>query len=142
MTTTEGRSSVLSSYILCRFTYTCIITGQWGKIFHLHNPNRIKLKDMFCWLDSYRNIINKEPLKLSAYQEWWNVLQKEIKIVQAQDLTNPVHKNRMDKLTGLLLFNRGIPSDLKHYALSNSINIGRIEYPLLTEGSFNKFISL
>ena len=97
---------------------------------------------MFCWLDSYRNISNKEPLKLFAYQEWWNVLQKEIKIVQAQDLTNPVLKNRMDKLTGLLLFNRGIPSDLKCYALSNSINIGRIEYPLLTEGSFNKFIFL
>ena len=82
-------------------------------------------------------MINKEPLKLFAYQEWWNVLQKEINIVQAEDLANPLHKNRLDKLSGLLLFNRGIPSDSKLYALDNAINIGKIKYPLLTEGYFN-----
>ena len=72
------------------------ILGQWGKIFHLDNLNRVKVKDVFRWMDSYRNVINKEPLKLLAYQEWWNVLQKEIQIVQAEDLTSPVHKSRMD----------------------------------------------
>ena len=117
----------------------CIL-GQWGKIFHLDNPNRVKLKDVFRWLDSYRNAISKEPLKLLTYQEWRNVLQKEIHIVQAEDLTNPVHKSRMDKLLGLLLFNKGIPSSSRCYALSNSINIGKMENPILTESSFNKFL--
>ena len=93
-------------------------------------------------MDSYRNAINKEPLRLLAYQEWWNVLQKAIQIVQAEDLTSPVHKSRIDKLSGLLLFNKGIPSSSRCYALSNSINIGRIEYPILTESSFNKFLFL
>ena len=113
---------------------------MWGNIFHLDNPNRVKLKDIFIWLDSYRNVINKEPLKLLAYQEWWNVLQKEIRFVQDEDLTNPVQKSRIDKLSGLLLFNKGIPSSSRCYALSNSINIGRIEYPILTESSFSKFM--
>ena len=68
------------------------------------------------------------------------MLQKEIHVVQAEDLTNPVHKNRLDMLSGLLLFNKGIPGSTNHYGLNNSINIGKIEYPLLTEESFNKFI--
>ena len=70
------------------------------------------------------------------------MLQKEINIVQAKDLANPLHKDRLDKLSGLLLFNKGIPNDSKLYALDNAINIGKIKYPLLTEDSFNKFISL
>ena len=91
-------------------------------------------------MDSYRNTVNKEPLKLLSFHEWWNILQKEISIIQAEDLTNPAHKNRMDKLSGLLLFSRGIPNSSKCYALNNSIDIGKIEYPILTEISFSKFI--
>ena len=122
------------------FLILWLTLGHWGKIFHLVNPNRTKLKDIFCWLDSYRNVTDKEPLKLFTYHEWWNELQKEISIVKAQDLTNPIHKNRMDKLSGLLLFNSGIPNSSNCYSISNSINIGRIEYPLLTEICFKKFV--
>lgn len=100
------------------------------------------MKDIFWWLDSYRNVIDKEPLKIFAHHEWWNVLQKEISIVKAKDLTNPVHKDKMHKLSGLLLFNKGIPNSSNCYSLSNSIDIvGKFEYPLLTESSFKKFIS-
>ena len=50
------------------------------------------------------------------------------------------HKERLDKLSGLLLFTDGVPADVVRYALDNSSNIG-IKYPLITDESFIKFIS-
>ena len=50
------------------------------------------------------------------------------------------HKERLDRLSGLLLFTDGVPADVVCYALDNSNNIG-IKYPLITDESFIKFIS-
>ena len=76
-----------------------------------------------------------------SYPEWWNMLQKEINDVQSKDLSNPTHKNRLDKLSGLLLFSSGLPNSRMSYVLDNSMKIGGVQYPRITEEPFVTFIS-
>ena len=75
------------------------------------------------------------------YSDWWNMLQREINDVRSLDLSNPKHKNKLDKLSGLLLFSSGLPNSKMSYVLDNSVKIDGIQYPRITEKSFIKFIS-
>ncbi|XP_065899133.1 carboxylic acid reductase-like [Dysidea avara] len=114
---------------------------NWGKIFHLTNPNNVKLREMFQWIDTSRNTKDQETLKMVPYSDWWNMLQREINDVRSLDLSNPKHKNKLDKLSGLLLFSSGLPNSKMSYVLDNSVKIDGIQYPRITEKSFIKFIS-
>jgi len=76
------------------------------------------------------------------FKEWWNRLQTEINTSQSCAQNEEFNKERLDKLSGLLLFTDGVPADTACYALENTTNIGKITFPLITDESFIKFISV
>ena len=75
-----------------------------------------------------------------SHKEWWHKLHAEMNISQSS-VHETYHKERLNKLSGLLLFADGVPTDTLCYSLDNSTNIGKIEFPLITDEHFIKFIS-
>jgi len=97
---------------------------------------------MFEWIDAYRSTKDhKESLKIIPYSDWWRSLQTEINYVQSLDLGDLKHKNRLENLSGLLLFSSGLPNSTMPYVLENSVKIGTVQYPQITKESFITFIS-
>lgn len=74
-----------------------------------------------------------------SQKKWWNKLHAEIDVSQSS-VHEKYHKERLDKLSGLLLFTDGVPDDSTCYALDNGINIGKVKFPIITDESFIKFI--
>jgi len=115
---------------------------DWGKIYHLTNPNKTKLRELFKWIDAYRNTKDQESLKIITYSDWWKSIQREINYVQSLDVSDFKHKNKLNKLSGLLLFSSGLPNNKLSYVLDNSVKIGIVQYPQITKESFITFISV
>lgn len=92
---------------------------------------------MFSWMDAYRKKQKKELLEVTSYEMWWDKLQKEV----SQSKVTVNDKKRQDKLSGLLLFSEGVPDDRTSYVVENSTVFGNVQYPLITEKSFEEFIS-
>ena len=73
-------------------------------------------------------------------KEWWSKVHTEIGASQSS-IHEKYHKERLDKLSGLLLFTDGVPTDTIHYGLENTTTIGKVKFPSITDESFIKFIS-
>ena len=112
----------------------------WAKIFHLDNPNRISFRNIFSWIDKFCTSQSQKQLEMMSHKEWWSKLHTEINTSQSS-IHEIHHKERLDKLSGLLLFADGVPTDTLCYSLDNSINIGIIKFPLITDEYFIKFVS-
>lgn len=112
----------------------------WAKIFHFDNPNRIPFKDVFSWIDEFCTSHSQKQLELMSHKEWWTRLHTEINTSQSS-VHETYHKERLGKLSGLLLFADGVPSDTLCYSLDNCTNIGKNKFPLITDEYFIKFIS-
>lgn len=119
---------------------THLSVGAWGKIFHFDNPNIISFKSIFCWIDNFCSSHNQTQLEILPHKEWWNKLHLQINASQSC-IHEKYHKERLDKLSALLLFTDGFSTDNKCYALESSTTIGNIKFPLVTSESFTKFIS-
>ena len=117
-----------------------LLLGTWAKIFHFDNPNKISFKSIFSWIDKFYNIHKQKRIQMLSHKEWWNVVRTEINASQSL-VHEKYHKERLDKLSGLLLFTDGVPNDTILYALENSINVGKVKFPVITDESFTKFIS-
>ena len=72
--------------------------------------------------------------------EWWSKVHAEINASQSS-IHEKYHKERLDKLSGILLFTDGVPTDSLLYGMDNSTKIGKVVFPLITDESFIKFIS-
>ena len=89
---------------------------------------------MFSWMNAHRGKQNKDVLEILPYEIWWDKLQKEV-------IQSKADKKRLDKLSGLLLFRGGVPNSSMCYVVENSMEFGKVNYPVITEKSFEEFIS-
>ena len=79
-------------------------------------------------------------MEILSQKEWWSKVHAEINASQSC-IHEKYHKERLDKLSGLLLFADGVPTDSLCYRLDNSTKIGKVEFLSITDESFIKFIS-
>ena len=85
-------------------------------------------------MNAHRGKQNKDVLEILPYEIWWDKLQKEV-------IQSKADKKRLDKLSGLLLFRGGVPNSSMCYVVENSMEFGKVNYPVITEKSFEEFIS-
>ena len=111
----------------------------WAKIFHFENPNKISFKSIFSWIDRFYSVNNQKQLEMLSQKEWWNKVHAEMNASQCS-IHEKYHIKRLNKLAGLLLLSDGVPTDTMCYATVNSIKIGKVKFPSITEESFIKFI--
>ena len=84
---------------------------------------------MFSWIDKFYSINNHKPLEILSQKEWWNKVHAEINVSQSC-VHEKYHKERLEKLSGLLLFTDGIPTDSMCYVLVNITKIEKLNFPV------------
>lgn len=138
---TSQRVAEQGNALIISYSFTNYVpVDAWAKIIHFDNPNKISFKSIFSWIDKFYNIYSQRQLEMLSQKEWWNKLHTEINASQSS-ISEKYHRERLDKLSGLLLFTDGVPTDVICYALDNSVNIGNVKFPSITDESFIKFIS-